>query len=171
MQEAVLEMRAFDRDVVGELEHALEGAGSDALIEHVGFVLVGFGLLFAVDGQRAFLGHDRQLGLGEARYRDADAVGVLAGPLDIVGRITGRAAFEAGYLVQQREQLVEADGGTIEGGKIKRSHGMSSKRARCGWSAEWPDRFRLRTPNKGLRKADVGAAAGLCKSRSVVAAS
>ena len=35
VQEAVLEVRAGHLDVVGELEAALEGAGRDALIEHL----------------------------------------------------------------------------------------------------------------------------------------
>ena len=62
---------ALDLDVVGELEHALERARRDALIEHLALLLVGLGLLVAADRQRVLLGHDRQLGLGEAGDRDA----------------------------------------------------------------------------------------------------
>ena len=44
VQEPVLERRALDVDVVGELENTLEGARGDALIEHLAVLLV-FGLL------------------------------------------------------------------------------------------------------------------------------
>ena len=41
MQQAVLEGRAHHLDAVGELEAPLEAAGRDALMQNVGFALVG----------------------------------------------------------------------------------------------------------------------------------
>src|SRR5262249_11646652 len=125
VQQPVLERGAPDLDVLGELEHALERARRDALVEHLALLLVGLGLLLALDGQRVLLRLDREVVLGKARDRERDAVGVLAGPLDVVGRI-GRATVEARNLVEHREEPVESDGGTIEGSKIERTHGISS---------------------------------------------
>src|SRR4029078_4565329 len=51
----------------------------------------------------------------------ADAIIIFAGALDVIGRITGRC-LEAAGLVEQREEPVKTDGGTIKGGKIKRTH-------------------------------------------------
>src|SRR5580692_8050715 len=52
VQETVLEARAFHLDEVGELEHALEGARRDALIEHLAAVAFVLGVFLAADGQR-----------------------------------------------------------------------------------------------------------------------
>src|SRR5688500_12705676 len=46
-QEAVLESRAGDLDVIGELEAALEGAAGYAAVEHLGAVVLG--VLLAAD--------------------------------------------------------------------------------------------------------------------------
>ena len=62
--------------------------------------------------------------LAEAGHSDADTVGVLAGPLDVVGRITGRAVLTD--FIEEGKQPVEADGRTIKGGKIESSHHISS---------------------------------------------
>src|SRR5580700_4413370 len=113
VQETVLEARAFHLDEIGELEHALKSARRDALIEHLAAVAFVLGVFLAADGQRVLFGYDGQLRLIEARDRDGNAVRILAGPLDIVGRIAGSGALEA--LIEQREQPVEADGGTIKG--------------------------------------------------------
>ncbi len=67
VQETVLERRALHLDVVGELEHALEGARGDALVERLALVLVGLGLLLAADRQRVFLDLDVELGLARSR--------------------------------------------------------------------------------------------------------
>src|SRR5262249_44911740 len=100
-------------------------ARRDALVEHLALLLVGLGLLLALDRQRVLLRLDRDVGVGEARDRERDAVGVLAGPLDVVGRVA-RAGVEARDLVEHRKEPVESDGGTIEGSKIERTHGISS---------------------------------------------
>ena len=112
---------ALDLDVVGKLEHALESASGDALVEHLADVLF-LHLLLALDGQRVFLRLDRQLVLAEAGDGYGDAIVVLAGALDVVGRVA-RSGLKA---VQHRKQPVEADGRAIEGSKIESSHGISS---------------------------------------------
>ena len=120
MQQAVLERRVLHQDVVGELEHALEGAGGDAAVEHLGLVLGVFvGGFLALDRQRVFLRDDGKLALGEAGDRDADPVSVLTGAFDVVGRIAGSGI---GGLVEQRKQPVEADGRTIKGGEVESTH-------------------------------------------------
>src|ERR1043165_164528 len=122
MEQAVLERSVLHDDEIGELEGALEGAGGDAAIEHLGFVLaVLIGDLLALDGQRIFLGNDGQLVLAEARHGYRNAVGVLAGALDVVGGIAG--ASVGGRLVKQGKETVEADGGTIKRREIVGTHG------------------------------------------------
>ena len=89
MQETVLEGRALHLDVVGKLELALESARRDALIEHLAGVscLTCFSPLmvsvFSFD-------LDRQFVLAEAGDGDGDAIVVLAGALDVVGRVARR---------------------------------------------------------------------------------
>ena len=78
--------------------------------------------MLALDGQRVLFRFDREVAFAEAGDRDRDAIVVLAGALDVVGRIA-RRGFKA---VEHREQPVEADGRTIEGSKIESSHGISS---------------------------------------------
>src|SRR5262249_15157902 len=131
--------------MLGELEDALERARGDALVEHLALLLVGLGLLLALDGQRILLRLERDVVLGKARDCDRDAVGVLAGPLDVVGRI-GRARDGDRPLVEDREELVESDGGTIEGSKIERTHGISS----------WSDMRRVRRDGRSLWVARTG---------------
>src|SRR5262245_55773961 len=122
VQEAVLQARALDLDMVGELEAPLERAGRDALVEHVAVLAVLLGLLVAADRERVLLHLDRQIVLGEAGDRNGHAIGVIVGALDVVGRVAGRSFVEAAdLLVEQRKQTVEADGRTIEGSKIESS--------------------------------------------------
>src|ERR1700737_2915491 len=106
VQEAVLERRTLDLDVVGELEDALESTRRDALIKHLAGLLLVLGLFLALDRQRVFLRLDRKVLLAEAGDCNRDAVGVLARALDVVGRIA-RSAVEA---IEHGEQPVEADG-------------------------------------------------------------
>src|ERR1700739_4703132 len=106
MEQAVLERGVLHLHEVGELEGALEGARRDAAIEHLGFVLaVLVGDFFALDRERVFLGDNRKLALGKAGDRNTDAVGVIAGALDVVGRIAGAAVGVC--LVQQGKEAVE----------------------------------------------------------------
>src|SRR3954467_13884962 len=153
VQETVLELCAGHLDIIGKLEAALERAGRDALIEHLALVLFALLLLLAPNGEGVFLGLDRPVVLAKARDRSGDAVGVLAGTLDVIGRISGGRAVKAGA-VEHREQAVEADGGTIERSKIESSHGISSlKRHADDPPQAGPDRD---AQPDGLRKFDVG---------------
>src|SRR5437762_1190067 len=110
VEQAVLERGVLHLHEIGKLEDALEGTRGDAAVEHFGIVLaVLVGSFLALDRQRVFLRDDRKLALREAGDRNADAVGVLAGALDIVGGIAGAAVCSC--LVEQAEEAVEADGG------------------------------------------------------------
>src|SRR5262245_54408221 len=80
MEEAVLERRAPDLDVLGELKDALECARRDALVEHLAFLLLGLGLLLTLDRQRVLFRLDRDVGIRETGDRYGDTIGVLAGP-------------------------------------------------------------------------------------------
>src|SRR5262249_5307329 len=108
VQETVLEACALHLNVIGKLEHPLEGPRRDALIEHVTALLFFVRVPFAADRERVLFRHDRELRLIKAGNGYRHAISVLAGPLDIVGRITGRCAIEA--LIEHRKQTVEADG-------------------------------------------------------------
>jgi hypothetical protein len=122
MEQAVLERGVLHLHEVGELEHALEGTRRDAAIQHLGFVLaVLIGDFLALDRQRVFLGDDGEFVLGEAGDGDGDAVVVLAGALDVIGRIARRIAIG---LIEQVEEAVEADGGTIKRGEVESTHGI-----------------------------------------------
>src|SRR5581483_9470499 len=108
----------LDDHEIGELENALEGTRGDTAVEHFGFFLAILGRDFlALDGKRVFLRDDRKLALGEAGDRDRNAIGVLAGTLDVIGGIAGRGF--GGSLIEQGEEAVEADGGTIKRSKVK----------------------------------------------------
>src|SRR3954453_8841183 len=138
MEQTVLQRRVLHLHEIGKLEHALEGARGDAAIEHFGILLaVLIGDLLALDGQGVFLGDDGEFALRETGDRDADAIGVLAGALDIVGRIAGAAV--GGCLIEQVEKTVEADGGTIKRGEIVGAHG----------SPPLSDWFKFYPPRKG----------------------
>ena len=90
MEQAILERGVLHHHEIGKLESPLEGARRDAAIEHLGFVVAVFiGGFLALDRQRVFLRDDREFALREAGNRNGDAVAVLAGALDIVGRIAG----------------------------------------------------------------------------------
>lgn len=86
MKQAVLQRGVLHLHEIGKLEDALEGAGRDAAIENLGFIVaVLVGGLFALDRQRIFLRDDRKLSLREAGYGNRDAILVLTGALDIMG--------------------------------------------------------------------------------------
>jgi len=126
VQETVLEVSALDLHMVGKLEHALEGARSDALIKGLALGIVGLGLLLAANRQGVLLRHDVEFGLGKACYRYADAIRVIAGALDVVGRVARDADVGIGKIVKKGEETIKADGRTIKGSKVESSHGISS---------------------------------------------
>src|SRR5262249_14255597 len=137
-----------------ELEYALERARRDALIENLA-LLVGLCLLLTADGERALLGLDLDIGLGETGDRHRDAIFVIAGAFDVVGRVA-RCTVVSGDLIEERKQPVKADRRTIEGSKIKRSHGISSlvsdmrKGPPLGQTRVW------RAAPRGLHKSHMG---------------
>ena len=88
-------------DVVGEVEAALERAGGDAAVEiDAAFVLAGF---LRGDDQRVFADFDGEVFVGEAGDGDRDALRVIGGLLDVVGRV-GRCAVGARALIEQRNR-------------------------------------------------------------------
>src|ERR1700716_1195965 len=111
--------------MIGKLEATLEGPRGDALVEHVTGLLFVVGLLLAADRQPILLRLDREISVGEAGDCDRNAIGVLTGPPDIVGRIV-RQVFHAVELVEHGEHPVEADCGTVEGSQIECTHSMTS---------------------------------------------
>ena len=134
MQHAVFMAGAGDADVVGQSEAALEGTGGDAAVQ-VG--LFGrFGRLAGGDMQRAFLHFNRQFLGGEAGNGDRDAVGILGGLFDVVGRIAGLGHISRKRTVHQVGDTVETDGGTVKGGEVETTHVILHERcqmpAPCG---------------------------------------
>jgi len=79
-------------------------------LQHLGFVLE-FSLadLIRPDRSRVFLRDDRKLApLRKAEKATLDAIIVLAGALDIIGRVTGAAV--GGGLASSEKKAVETDG-------------------------------------------------------------
>src|SRR5581483_4877369 len=110
-------------DMLSELEAALEGAAGNALVQERGLGPVRDLITLAADGEHAVLHVNRQVLLGKAGNGQGDAIIVLIGPLDIVGRV---ALLAGGF--QQVDQPVEADGGTEKGRIIDTHETTSSKR-------------------------------------------
>src|SRR4029079_13450222 len=118
MKETVLDLGTLHLDMVGKPEATLEAAGGDSLMEKFNLVLLLLAL--AGDGQGPFLDLDVEIGRAEACDRHGDAVGILAGSLDIVGGI-GRG-FENAHLVHHLGEAIDTDGTAIKGGKVEQ-HG------------------------------------------------
>src|SRR5580704_12866879 len=108
MQEAMFKRCAFYLDIIGELEPTLEGTSCDALMQDFALFLLGLFLFLAADQERGLLRLDRELGLGESGNGHANAIGVVAGSFDIVGRVT-RGGVQTRDLIEQRKQAIEAD--------------------------------------------------------------
>ena len=120
MEQTVLQVGTLDLDMVGQLEAALEGARRDAAMQELS-VLVG-GLFLALHRQCLFLDLDVDLELAEAGDRHGDPVLVVAEALDVIGRISGRRRCRSRKRRRAADQPVEANGRTIQGGKIEVSH-------------------------------------------------
>ncbi len=121
MKEPVLQGSALDLDMLGKLEATLESTSRNAAMEEP--VRFAFRLAaLALDGQHVLARFDGQFAVLEARDGHGDAVGVVARSLDIVGRVALGIIDPSGS-VQHLEQAVEADGGTIQRGKINVTHG------------------------------------------------
>ena len=127
MQQAVLQVCRFHFNMVGQLKPALERACRNPAMQECAFRRLG--RLGAGHRQGAFLDLDLDLGLGKTRDGHRDPVVGIAEALDIVGRIGRAVGITARHAVEHLYQPVEANGGTIEGGEIKRTHGKFSLRS------------------------------------------
>src|SRR3990170_6726386 len=127
MQQTVLEHRALHHDMIGELEPVLEAPRSDAAMEEGAVLLLG--PLLAANGKGVLLHLDGEVVVTETGDGHADAILILADPLDIVRRVARSLALERGERVEQRAEPVEADGGAVKWGKIKVPHDTSSLRS------------------------------------------
>src|SRR6185437_9782956 len=135
VKQTVFELGAFDLHVLGKLEPALERAARNAVIEVRGL----FGVLaLARDVKHAIVHFDVQVFLAEAGHRNGNAIAILFGALDIVGRIALRGVCR----IEQVQQPVIADGGTEQGSKIE-SHVTTSFEP-CGMGTPlWPRPYPL----------------------------
>src|SRR5690606_36689164 len=132
MKETILEHGASNLHVVGQLEAPLEAARGNAAIEKLACILALLAL-FAPDRQYVTMCFNRDVFLGEARNRHRNAIGILAGALDIIGRIR-LAAIELTERVKHGEKPVEPYGRSVEGRKIDMTHGLSScEQQVCVW--------------------------------------
>src|SRR5262245_44062719 len=86
VQQSILEAGVLDLYMIGKLENALESTCGDTLIEYFAGLFF-LDLLAAFDRQRVFFRLDRKLVFAEAGNSDGDAVVVLTGALDVVGRV------------------------------------------------------------------------------------
>jgi hypothetical protein len=117
MEEAVIEAGADHLDRLGELEAALEGAARNAAVE----VLAGIAFqALAGDEERVLLDPDVDVVGAEARDRHRQAVGIVAGLLDVVGRIRGNGVGPR--RIDDAHQPIETDGGTEKRGKVESRH-------------------------------------------------
>src|SRR5208283_4646645 len=125
IQQAVLKARAGYDHMLSELEATLEGPRRDALMQELAAVSFACALLRAADRQGVLAGFDREVVLGEARDGQRHAIGVLAGALDVIGRIV-RRRLEPAALGEVVEQPVETDGLAEQGRKVESTHCTSS---------------------------------------------
>ncbi len=121
VKQAIFQMGVADLDMVGQLEPALEVAGSDAAEQNFGIGLLVL-LLIAFDKKRVFLGFNIQVFFAETGYGHGNTIGVFAGPFDIVGRIGWGALFGLAHGIEQAEQAIKTYRGTVERTKIYVSH-------------------------------------------------
>src|SRR6185437_10035746 len=118
-EQAVAELRTADLHMVGQLKSALEVAAGDAAIEIL-LALIRVRRALAGDQELVLLLGQAELGLGEARNRHDDPVGVVASPLDVVRGVA--VGSLAGDVVEQVEHTIEADGRAIERRIIESTH-------------------------------------------------
>src|SRR5579883_1924597 len=107
MEQTMIDARASDLDVVGKLKVPLEGATSDTAMEILLALFILLGL--AADEKRILLDGDVEILGREARDRHAQAIGVLAGDLDVVRGVRG---VDPRRRVGELHQAIEANGGT-----------------------------------------------------------
>ena len=122
VQQPVFEARPDRPHVVGETEGALERACGDPAVQEVPLLLVLL-VLTARHGERVLARLDGQTGLGEPRHRQRDPVLVLAGLLDVVGRVGRGRLIQPVHGLEEVHHPVEADRAAEQGGCIERFHG------------------------------------------------
>ena len=88
MQQAVIEARARDPDVIGQVETSLERTGRYAAIQELGLFGVLFLGFFAGYDKLVGFRSDVELGFAEPGHRHRNAIVVLAGAQNVVRRVT-----------------------------------------------------------------------------------
>src|SRR5262249_8751664 len=127
------------------------------------------GLLRAGIGKVVSLAFNEEDVLAEAGDGHADAILVLADPLDIVRRVARGIALERGECVEQRAEPVEADGGTVKWGKIIVSHSHILLEKRYGDCALFSSRAGEKRKPLGLApRTDMGTVLAFVKRVSVL---
>jgi hypothetical protein len=106
--------------MVGEAEAPLERAPGNAAMQ-VAAVLVLL-LRLAGDKQRAFLHDDVDLVAREPGNRHRQAIGILAGLLDVVRRVGERGAVDMRCRIDQARQTIKADRRTEQRREIEAIH-------------------------------------------------
>jgi len=104
-QETVLQIGAIHPDMIGKLEPVFERAAGNAAMQ---ITFRGRLLLLAGYGQQVGLEGDIEIALLETRYRDRDAIAVIAGLDDVLGRPVADRAGALGVF-EEIEDPVEAD--------------------------------------------------------------
>src|SRR5690606_18859785 len=118
-QQTVGQIGVCDTHEVSQLEAAFETAVGDADMQHL--AVIGLFALTPLHNQKVLMRGDVEIVLPEARYRESDAVSILAAPLDIE-RWVVVAGVVADLVLQQVEQPIEPDGGAAIRGKIETVH-------------------------------------------------
>src|SRR5690554_4165781 len=165
MEKAVFQMGAFHFNMLCKLEAALKAASCNATMEIGHIFRLGAA---ASNGKHILLYLDLKIGFAKTCDRHRNAIPVLAGSLDIVGRIA--EARVARHGIEQRLELIKANGRTVKGGKIEIphiSHPLQAMFLACGKRVmppmagySLPRRTRLRRPAGHIWEFPVQASRG-----------
>ena len=104
--------------MIRQFQALLEVALGQAAVQVAARPVIGG--LAAGDGEQVLAHLDRQFFGLEAGDRDVDAVGLIVGAFDIVGRIA--LSGLGGRGIELGRQAVEADGGAVQRGEIDGAH-------------------------------------------------
>ena len=151
MQQAVLERGAGDLDAVGQHEAALELARGDAAMQED--PALGVVVLPAADQELVVLQRDREVGLGEPRHRQRDAVRGFAALLDVARRIAVAAGL--GGALDQPVELLETQevGMRSEGDPCHVVQPLSQATLRRGPVAATPTPRKMGTAGRRIKGA------------------
>ena len=120
LQKAIAQRGTLHLDILSEVEAPLEGPRCDSAVQKVPGAV---GLVHTTGhDQRVLIDSDRDLVGLEAGHGQGDAIGVLACPVNVEGRVIV-LRLEPVALVDQVEETVEADAGAPEGIEVQGSHG------------------------------------------------